>query len=274
MEWLANLSWRVVVPVVALFGVIRLVLGRYRSRPARVVAETAESLAVALAIVYLVIKPFLVQAFFIPTGSMIPTLLERDHIMVNKLVYRIGEPRLGDIVVFEPPTEALQGRKQVPFIKRVIGLPGDTLEVRPGYVTIGPAQYRHFDLRRYLRSCLPRYTSLDDVEVRLRSDGVYLEGQKLTRRQVAIAVGDPDAPVRIHPGYVLRNGKPVSEPYLAEDPDEPMGPTKVPPRELFVMGDNRNRSHDSRAWGFLDRKRVLGRAMFIFWPARRIGWLR
>lgn len=268
-QWLANLSWQVVLMVVAVLVAARIVLGRFNSRPAAIIGEAAESLAVALAVVYLVVKPFLIQAFFIPSGSMRPTLLERDHIIVNKLVYRFREPERGDVVVFRAPKDATQDGKEKDFIKRVIGLPGDTLEIHRGFVTVGPRQLDHYELRKYLSVHAPR----SDVYVKLRDDGVLVNGRKITDRQVAAAVGEPEARVSVFPGRVFRNGKLLNEPYTAEDPNEDTPFLKVPPGRLFVMGDNRNDSNDSRRWGPLERRRVLGKAMFTFWPVRRIGWI-
>ncbi len=119
----------------------------------------------------------------------------------------------------------------------------------------------------------------------------------MTPEEIAAAVGQPDAKVKIVPGKVYINSKPINEPYTAEDPDEPYPPVapdnryrvipddwtekdrdghtvvRIPKDKLLVVGDNRNASHDARFWGLLDRDRVLGKAMFIFWPLNRIRWL-
>ena len=115
----------------------------------------------------------------------------------------------------------------------------------------------------------------------------------MTRRQVlrglAAAAGKPNEEVIMRPGTVYVNGKPLDEPYLAEDPDERYPAdtpeewveideedrrvVKIPEGKLLMLGDNRNRSRDSRYWGLLDRDRVLGKAMFIFWPLNRIRWV-
>ena len=269
-EWLANLSWRVIIVVCMILTILRFALGRMDSRSAKTAAEASESLAIALAVVYLIIKPFLVQAFFIPSASMHPTLLEHDHIIVNKLVYRIGEPKHGDVVVFRAPPEATEDGKEKDFIKRVIGLPGDTLEVRPGSIEVGGQVYDIRSIKQYLGI----YGERGEIRIRLSSDGAYVNGRKITKRQMAIAAGDPNLPVTIHPGYVIRNGKALQEPYAAEDPEDAMYPIKLPPGKLFMMGDNRNNSNDSRVWGMLDRSRVQGKAMFIFWPFGRIRWVR
>jgi len=142
---------------------------------------------------------FVVQSFYIPSGSMEPTLQIRDYILVNKFIFRFREPRRGDIVVFHPPPRASADNKD--FIKRVIAVEGDTLAIRDGVV--------------------------------------YL------------------------------NRKPLHEPYLYDRPSNDFGPATVPAGHLFMMGDHRNNSDDSRSWGFLPRRNVVGKAEFIFFPVNR-----
>ncbi|GAB1540598.1 signal peptidase I [Scytonema sp. NUACC21] len=84
-------------------------------------------------------------------------------------------------------------------------------------------------------------------------------------------IGRPEEVVSIAGGKVYLNGKPLQEDYIAEPPDLPMEKRQVPANEFFVMGDNRNDSNDSRYWGFLPKKNIIGRAVFRFWPLDRIG---
>jgi len=282
MEWLANLKPQYVVFAVVVLAAIRFFLGKKRSRAARQVAELAESLAVALALVFLVIRPFIVQAFFIPSGSMRPTLLEHDHLLVNKFIYRFKEPQHGDIIVFRSPPNASQDGAQRDFIKRVIGVPGDRIQVRGGWVEIGEKIYEGHEGREDLRALLGGEAGEGDVWVKLERDRVLVNGRQIDKRELAAAADEPGARVEIHPGAVIRNGRELVEPYIAEDPESDMvdpetGELKtviVGQRQLFVMGDNRNDSNDSRAWGPLGRERVLGKAMFIFWPLGRIRWIK
>jgi len=276
MERLANPSWQSVAFVVAVLALVRLTIGRLKAPAAKRVGEVAESLAIAIFLVFLVIRPTLVQAYYIPSGSMRPTLLESDRILVNKLIYRFREPRLGDVMVFQSPPAAKKGEKD--FVKRVIGVPGDEIRMQSGYVMVGPEQYHHPELRVMLRGHSER-SNIADIQVKLTAKGVYVDGRKMTERQIAAAAGQPGARVVVHPGVILRNGKPLNESYVSEDPDRPYpaGPDdaiKVRKGFLFVMGDNRNESSDSRVWGLLDRHRARGKAMFIFWPPNRIRWLR
>jgi len=275
MESLTNPTWQVVAAVVVALIAVRLAVGRAKSVVAKQVGEVAESLAIAIFLVFVIIRPFVVQAYFIPSGSMRPTLIEGDRILVNKFVYRLREPHRGEVMVFKSPAEANKDEKD--FIKRVIGLAGDEIRLRPGYVTVGNDRYNHGQLR----ALLAEYASggLPEVKVKLTGSGVYVGDRKLTEREIATAAGQPEARVKVYPGVVLRNGEPLNEVYVAEDPDQTFPASsddlcRVAPDRLFLMGDNRNESNDSRAWGLLDRSRVEGKAMFIFWPLNRVRWVR
>ena len=288
-EWLANLPIHIVVIAIVVLLAVRFALIKRQARAAKAVAEIAESLAVAMGLVFLIIRPFIVQAFFIPSASMRPTLLERDHIMVNKFIYRFREPARGDVVVFLAPPEATDGTER-DFIKRVVAVPGDIVRITPGYVTVGNEQIGHDRLRETLSSLRSK------GRVRLvSSNSVLVDGGPVPLGAIARAEGHPGREVNVVPGQVLVNGKPIREPYVAEDPDAkyPGGPgakvdpapwtvmdrqreraVRIPKGKLFMMGDNRNDSSDSRAWGLLDRSRVRGEAMFVFWPLSRIRWIQ
>jgi signal peptidase I len=174
-----------------------------------VLKEYAEALIIAFILAF-IIRSFVVQAFKIPSGSMLETLQIGDHLLVNKFVYgiripftdffvtRFSDPAFKDIIVFEFPEDPSKD-----FIKRVIGTPGDVLEMR------------------------------DKV--------LYRNGQKLN---------EPYAQ-HVEPDY-----RPTRDNF---------GPITVPEDKYFVMGDNRDQSYDSRFWGFVDRDKIAGKAMILYW---------
>lgn len=178
--------------------------------------DWSEALIVA-AILALIIRTFVVQAFKIPSGSMEDTLLIGDHLLVNKFIYGVTlpfsdqpllslrDPQRGDIIVFEFPEDKDKSYfKRRDFIKRVIGLPGDTIEVRNKNVFVNGERY-------------------------LTPQAVYKDGS------------------------------------LTAGPRDNMEPVTVPPDSYFVMGDNRDRSYDSRFWRFVDRHAIKGLAFIKYW---------
>jgi signal peptidase I len=188
-------------------------------------------LTLAALVIAIVIKTFLVQAFFIPSGSMEPTLLPDDRILVNRLAYRFGDVERGDIIVFADPTPSPHDRgvfgtllhwlgegigvvrpADDDFIKRVIALPGETWEIRGG--------------------------------------DTFVDGRRLR------------------------------EPYVnqADLDTRSFGPETVPDGMLFVMGDNRTHSGDSRfpppgGLGYIPIDRVIGQAFVTIWPPSQATWL-
>jgi len=283
-ERLANLPIPVVVVTIVVLFALRYVLVKQRHPIAKPIAEVAESLAVAMGLVFLIIRPFIIQAFFIPSESMVPTLLTHDHIMVNKFIYRFKQPKLGDVMVFKAPPSATVDGVEKDFIKRVIAVPGDRVRITAGYVKVGATRLDHDDLRELLAD------SISPGMVKLSGDKVFVDGRPVAKQKIARALNRPGADVEMVPGRVHINGVTIDENYIAEDPDDsyPRSDTprewvvadgddkqvvSIPSGKLLVMGDNRNDSNDSRFWGLLDRERVRGKAMFIFWPLNRIGWI-
>lgn len=174
--------------------------------------EYIQIFVIAFAIVFLFIKPFIVEAYRIPSSSMEDTLLVGDRILVakfyygiripftNKRIFDFNKPKVGDVFVFDPPPRA--GEKQS-FIKRVVGVPGDTIEIRNGNL------YRN---------------------------GVLVRDE----------------------GYVKRcPGSPQSPQFMPK--------VAVPEGCFFALGDNRDKSSDSRSWGFVPIENVKGRAFMIYW---------
>jgi len=196
-----------------------------------VAREYTEAILIAL-LLALLIRTFIIQAFKIPSGSMENTLLIGDHILVSKFSYGTHipneipfldiklfddivlfskVPQRGDIIVFKFPKDERRD-----FIKRVIGLPGDFLEVRRQKIYINDKLY-------------------EDTHA--------------------------------------RHTDPASNDSLV--PRDDFGPVLVPEEYVFVMGDNRENSQDSRYWGFLNVKKIRGKALMIYWSWNRIeNWVR
>ena len=176
-------------------------------------------------ILALLIKTFLVQAFYIPSASMVPTLQVGDRVLVNKLVYDFGVPQRNDVIVFEDPnavepdrgffegiwnwlTEGLgfATEAEQDFIKRVIAVPGDELEIKEGHVFI--------------------------------------------------------------------NGEPFDEAPGVQLGADTFGPVTVEADKVFVMGDNRDNSSDSRSLlGQISYDKIVGKAFVLLWPPSRVEWL-
>ena len=300
--------------------VVRMTLVKMPGNAARAIVEIVEAALIAGVLVFMVIQPFVVKAFYIPSGSMLPTLIEDDHILVNRFVYRMHSPHHGDVVVFNAPPQALaeapgdeQSDEHIDYIKRLIGLPGDTIQVVGGTITINGQKYTHSFVREYFNMSSDA-DSVDRQHLKFAADGIWAyDGStwtKYTPAEVAQRVnGSPTANITISPGYVIRNGVRLNEPYIAEDPDydlkltsdgrvlrtdsdgttlvggQPVDPLqevalmkappgKVPPGEVIVMGDNRNDSNDSSRWGPLTEDRLVGRAVFIFYPFNRVHPIR
>ena len=178
-----------------------------------IVREYAESIIIAV-LLALVIRTFIVQAFKIPSGSMEDTLAIGDHILVNKFIYgtkipftdkrllKIRDPRRGDVVVFEYPEDPSKD-----FIKRVIGTPGDTVEVKEKKVYVNGKPYENPHEVHKEKEILP----------------------------------------------------------AAQNPRDNFGPVTVPQDAYFVMGDNRDRSYDSRFWGFVKNEKLKWLAFIKYW---------
>lgn len=327
-ETLANLSIAWIFVIVAVLTVIRLGLIRIPNAGARSFAEILESGIIAIVLVFLIIRPFVLQAYYIPSPSMEPTLLGQnnvgDRILVNKFSYRIHPPRRDDVVVFLAPPAAMEDNPD--FIKRLIGVPGDVIQASRGRVVIDGQEYDHDFVRNALGHAGVFGTDAEssievnqaDHHVKFVDDGVLADGKLVPKAQLAeIIAQNPQAKVEVIPGYTMRNGVRLNEPFTAEDPDYDLQiydgrplkhqyvtslmrnvyqlgplpeqqeqpqtlteaqydqdkatkPGAIPPHELLMMGDNRNDSNDGTNWGLLRDKRVVGRAVFIFWPLNRI----
>ena len=190
------------------------------------VLEFLVILVISFALVFGVVRPYVVEAFYIPSESMVPTLEIGDRVLANKFIYRFTDPERGEVVVFKsveggelPPernpivsfVDFLRGKQGPPpredLIKRIVGLPGDEVVVKEG--------------------------------------------------------------------TVLVNGEPQEEPFVnGKFPDlSTSAPITVPKDHVFVMGDNRANSRDSRVFGPVPYENIEGQAFVRFWPLDRLGLL-
>ena len=318
-ETLANLPILWILVLVAGLTVLRLALIRLPSPAARSVAELSETGLFAVSLVFLILRPFFMQAFYIPSASMEPTLQgnsrAKDRILVSKFQYRLHTPRRDDVVVFLAPPAAMAG--DPPFVKRLIGLPGDHLESVAGFVQVGGKRYGHADVRAALGAAgefgpqaqADGYVDQAFHHVRFVAGGVLADKKPVSAEALAKALtGMPQAAVEVHPGYNIRNGERLAEPFIAEDPDYDMKiyngePVKhehdpgqpeykwdglpitaaefaaeyarqtepLPSGHYLMMGDNRNDSNDGTNWGPLEAWRVVGPARVVFWPPADMG---
>jgi signal peptidase I len=166
--------------------------------------EWVEPIVIAV-ILALIIRTFIVQAFKIPTGSMRMTLMEGDRILVSKFIYKFKEPKRGDVIVFVSPED-----KKKDFIKRLIGLPGEKVEISNGTILI---------------------------------NGKAVDSDSVMRER-----------------YYYNRGDFGRENQIIQIPDD----------AYYVLGDNSISSRDSRYWGFMPKKYLIGKAFLIYWPLNRI----
>jgi signal peptidase I len=219
------------------------------------IIETLDSAALAIGLVLFVIQPFLLQAFYIPSGSMEDTLRYQptgDRLLVSKFVYHVGDPRPGDVVVFEPPSQA-DARPGDDFIKRLIGAPGDVIESR------GRTYYRNGKKLNepYVKWSSPTYSY--DMKI--------VDGKLYTRESnPAYGFNSTAAWVQEGHGAIGAREPAPDQAYITNHKAEP-----IPAGMYLMLGDHRDNSNDSHAWGLVPRKNIIGKAFFVFWPPRRLG---
>jgi signal peptidase I len=216
--------------------------------------ETLDSAAIAIGLVLFLIQPFLLQAFFIPSGSMEDTLQVRDRLLVSKLIYRLREPRFQDVVVFRAPTEALgPGTPEgTDFIKRCIGTPGDIVYVKDRQL------YR-----------IPRGSTqvqkISEPYTKWSPEGSYSYDMKI----IGGVVHSREYRTPDDTGTWSVNG--VALPESEQEQITRARPDAVPTGKYFMLGDHRNNSNDGHVWGFVPRANIVGKAIFVFWPPTRMA---
>ena len=291
-----------VVAFVAVCTVIRLAIHPFLMKTpqhmrtggygfARFLNEFLDAIVYAGVFVFLIIRPFAVQAFLIPTTSMINTLLVNDFIVANKAIYRYSDPKVGDIVVFKPPVWATsadqrddRGEVKVDFIKRCQGTPGQVIEVRGGRLyRDGKAvnePYLH-DPEMTFDWKLVKYTGVrkewEGKYIPVILDGGLGSGPNYNvnglARPFSVGAEEDESPHSDSLGYFWKSRSDLSteeQTVLAELEDLP--PAPVPPGHFLMFGDNRNGSFDSRGWGLVPRANIIGRSEFIWLPFNR--WQR
>ena len=192
--------------------------------------------------IFLFVRLFIVEAFRIPSGSMVPTLLVGDWLFVNKLVYGphipfvaahlpgYAEPKRGEVVVFVSPTQYDNGEDSTPtLVKRLWGLPGDTVYMRNGILHINGTPYPQ----------APEFAVNE-------ASPDFADSSFTWQRKFAVA-GSRFGPSPAQPTH------------------DNWGPMLVPQRHFFMMGDNRYHSKDSRYWGFVPRDNLRGRPLFVYY---------
>ena len=206
--------------------------------------EYAKSFFPVILLVF-VLRSFLVEPFKIPSGSMMPTLLAGDYILVNKFTYglrvpilnnvmvELNKPKPGDVIVFHYPPDPT-----IDYIKRVVGVPGDTIQYQDKHLTING---KKLDV-----------TFTNDYEYEMQGANI------ISARKSKEQLGDVPHDILVHdipnqynsdmPGAKLQAGETIT----------------VPAGSYFAMGDNRDNSADSRVWGFVPEHNLVGKAFFIW----------
>lgn len=297
-DQIANLPLPVIIAVIAGATFCRFVFKKTDHPFARGVCDLCDTCAFVLALAFLIIRPFVAQAFYIPTESMVNTLLVNDRLVVDRISYRLGKPMRGDIIVFDAPPTATSGKK-LDFIKRCVAIEGDTIEVQPPKIFAGDREIdaiamTGMDWHRLLREILTSQegsvkfletgvsidagapVSIGDFQTLLKTklqDYVKANGSSLTVTMAQQLI-DAGKELKIIPGRTLINGKLAAETYTREDPDYVLPLLTIGKDEVFMLGDNRNFSHDSHMWGALETSRIVGKAQAIWFPLNRIQLLR
>ena len=241
---------------------------------AKWLTETLDSAAIAIGLVLFIIQPFLIQAFYIPSGSMENTLLGPppgqtsggDRLLVSRLLYRLRDPKFQEVVVFKAPPRAEETSAGLPegendFIKRCIGEPGDIVyAANRKYYRIAKGSKTAVLLREpYVKwSPAPAFFSYD----------MKIVGGHVYSREYHTPNIPDDWTRESHP-----NTGTQEEQQALQQRINNAAPEAIPDGKYLVLGDHRNNSNDGHAWGFVPRENFIGKALCIFWPPKRVGVL-
>ncbi len=284
-----------IAPLLKTVPVHKRALGYYTARTAN---EGLDAIIYAGVFVFLIIRPFLIQAFKIPSESMENILMPGDFIVANKAIYRYTNPKIGDIVVFKPPAWACTadqvdpdtGEVNVDFIKRCQGVPGDVVEVRNGtlYRNGVAIPEPYIKDRMNLDFKLVKYHDqtndsawkawLPDCDQEHKFLAASVKGKNGILFDLVRAETEPERfeywPLTYTSSGVINEGAAV--PFHADannlklqDDLKSLPPVKVPAGYYLMFGDNRNNSFDSRMWGLVPREDIIGRSEFIWLPISR-----
>ncbi len=213
----------------------------------REIKEWTQSIIVAF-IITLIIRSFVIQAFKIPSGSMRPTLMEGDKLFVSKLLYK---PKRGDIVVFK-----------YPYPEPII-FAGENIQIRNHQIIVNDQvendipfykKYYYLVVFHFLgdRDFIKRLVAFEDEVVEIKNGKIYVDGKPL-------------ADSTTFGKFYYYNHDPYG------GPDEKI---RVPKNSYYVLGDNSANSTDSRFWGFVPKANMIGKAVFRWWPPKKIGTLK
>lgn len=217
------------------------------------IVDTAQQIFPVIAFV-LILRSFLYEPFQIPSGSMMPTLLVGDFILVEKYAYGVkdpvmrykfidtGSPKRGDVVVFKYPEDP-----QLDYIKRVVGLPGDTVIYKDKQIFVKPS------CDREPANC----KSLQEVPLKFIKSGEFVQNLAPLQR-FEETLGDVKHDILRHP---VLEAHPSN---FYTQPGTRMNEWLVPEGHYFVLGDNRDNSRDSRFWGFVPDENLVGKAVAIW----------
>lgn len=224
--------------------------------------ETLDSAAVAVGLVLFLVQPFIVQAFYIPSGSMENTLLGPppgrtsggDRLLVSRMIYRLRDPQFQDVVVFRAPPKAIaaspEAKEGDDYIKRCIGVPGDVVWAANREVWRNGKK-----LSEPYAKWSPPGRAIWAYDMKIVNGKLY--SREYSSPGIVPLWRSEDGPVPLEQQEAITSAQ----------------PGKVPPGGYLVFGDHRNNSNDGHVWGFVPRNAFLGKAICVFWPPKRVGVL-